>query len=262
MTSDKDRELPAGAKAAEERIEAKVREAAEKGDLNAVKALGEITRDKSFSLSKLDLFGGADKEGCFERIRDYIESGSPGTLSEKEQIYIEILTMVYSLDGQYGKRRTIKFLTSPPFGFSYSHASDVYAEAVELFYANRNVSKAALRQKMADEFDTLYIAARNSAKTVKDYETASNILANKAKVLQLDKEDPVQLPPETYLRPYRVLSLTPESIGLPTVSRYELARQIDGLVAPDAVKNRLKVEAGIMDMDITEILDNAAQEES
>lgn len=243
-------------------IEINVARLAAGGDTDSLKKFSEIVRDRSFSVSKLDLFGGAEKEGAFERIRDYIASGSKGILSDKELIYIDILTLVYSLDGQYGKRRTIKFLTSPPFNFSYEHASDVYGEATEMFYSNRKISKEAMRSKIADQFDALYIAARDAAQTSKDYEIAANILANKARALQLDKDDPVKLPSEIYVKPFRVLSLTPEAIGLPAVNRQELGRQIEELVAPESVKRRLKMEAGVTDMNVVEILNNGVQEES
>ncbi len=242
-------------------LEIKVARFAAGGDADSLKQFAEIVRDRSFSISKLDLFGGAEKEGAFQRIQDYIASGSKGTLSEKEQLYVDILTLIYSLDGQYGKRRTIKFLTSPPFGFSYDHASDMYSEATEMFYCNRKISKEAMRNKIADQFDALYIAARDAAQTSKDYEIAANILSNKARALQLDKDDPARLPAEMYVKPFRVLSLTPEAIGLPAVNRQELGRQIEGLVAPETVKKRLKMEAGITDMNVEEMLNNGVQEE-
>lgn len=243
-------------------VEIKIARGAAAGDTDSIKQFSEIVRDRSFSISKLDLFGGAEKEGSFQRIQDYIASGSKGSLSEKEQVYVDILTLIYSLDGQYGKRRTIKFLTSAPFNFSYDHASDMYSEATEMFYCNRKISKEALRNKIADQFDALYIAARDAAQTSKDYEVAANILANKARALQLDKEDPAKLPAEMYVKPFRVLSLTPEAIGLPTVNRQELGRQIEGLVAPEKVKKRLKMEAGVTDMNVEEMLSNGVQEES
>lgn len=243
-------------------VEIKIAKFAAAGDADSIEQFAKIVRDRSFSISKLDLFGGAEKEGAFQRIQDYIASGSKGTLSEKEQVYVDILTLIYSLDGQYGKRRTIKFLTSAPFNFSYDHASDMYSEATEMFYCNRKISKEALRNKIADQFDALYIAARGAAQTSKDYEVAANILANKARALQLDKEDPAKLPAEMYVKPFRVLSLTPEAIGLPTVNRQELGRQIEGLVAPEMVKKRLKMEAGVTDMNVEEMLSNGVQEES
>ncbi len=241
-------------------IEIAVAVSAAGGNAKAVRQYSEIVRDRSFSISKLDLFGGADREGAFERIQEYIASGSKGILPEKEQVYVDLLTLVYSLDGQYGKRRTIRFLTSKPFEIPYDRASDIYSEAVELFFANRKVSKDALRNKIADQFDSLYIAARDSAKTTRDYEVASGILANKARALQLDRDDPQRLPPEVYQRPYRVLGLTPEVIGLPPANREELARQIDGLVAPDQVRRRLRRDAGVDDLDIVQYLEDAKEE--
>lgn len=243
-------------------IEIAVARAAASGTPEAVKQFNEVVRDKSFSLSKLDLFGGPEDEGAFERIQDYIAGGSRGNLSQKEQVYIDLLTMIYSLDGQWGKRRTIKFLTSKPFSFSYEQASNMYAESIEMFFANRKVSKEAMRAKMADQYDTLYALAMQNARTTKDFEIAAGILSSKAKVLRLDQDDPQQLPAENYRKQFRVLSLSPEVIGLPRANRDELARQIDGIVAPEAVKKRLRVDAGIDDLDIVKLMDNVAQEES
>lgn len=243
-------------------IEIAVARAAANGTPEAVKQFNEVVRDKSFSISKLDLFGGPEDQGAFERIQDYIAEGSRGNLSQKEQVYIDLLTMIYSLDGQWGKRRTIKFLTSKPFSFSYEQASNMYAESIEMFFANRKVSKEAMRAKMADQYDTLYTLAMQNARTTKDFEIAAGILSSKAKVLRLEQDDPQQLPAENYSKQFRVLSLSPEVIGLPRANRDELARQIDGIVAPEAVKKRLRVDAGIDDLDIVKLMDNVAQEES
>lgn len=242
------------------KIELAVVRGAMDGDAGSIEQFRDIVRDKSFSISKLDLFGGAEKEGAFERIQEYIASGSKGDLSDKERVYIDLLTLVYSLDGQYGKRRTVRFLTSEPFGLPYQRAADIYSEAMELFYCNRKVSKDALRNKMADQFDTLYVAARDAAKTSKDYAVAADILANKARALQLDRDDPAKLPAEVYQPMFRLLSATPESIGLPAANRDELERQIDTVVAPESVKRRLRTDAGITDLDIVKYLEDAKEE--
>lgn len=243
-------------------MEIAIAKAAATGSPEAIRQYNKIVRDRSFRLSKLDLFGGPETQGAFERIQDYVASGCKGDLSQKEQIYIDLLTMVYSLDGQFGKRKTIKFLTSKPFCFSYEQASNMYAEAVEMFFANRKISKDAMRAKMADQFDSLYSLTIQIARTAKDFEIAAGILSKKAQVLQLDKEDPEVLPSENYQKQFRVLSLSPEVIGLPRANRDELARQIEGIVAPEAVKKRLRVDAGIDDLDVVKMLDNGVQEES
>lgn len=242
------------------KIELAVVRGAMAGDAGSIEQFRDIVRDKSFSISKLDLFGGAEKEGAFERIQEYIASGSKGDLSDKERVYIDLQTLIYSLDGQYGKRRTVRFLTSEPFGLPYQRAADIYSEAMELFYCNRKVSKEAMRNKMADQFDTLYVAARDAAKTSKDYAVAADILANKARALQLDRDDPAKLPAEIYQPMFRLLSATPESIGLPAANRDELERQIETVVAPEAVKRRLRTDAGIVDLDIVKYLEDAKEE--
>lgn len=243
-------------------MEIAIARAAATGQSEAVKQYNEIVRDKSFSLSKLDLFGGPEDQGAFERIQDYIAGGCKGKLSQKEQVYIDMLTMIYSLDGRWGKRKTIRFLISKPFNFSYEQASNMYAEAVEMFFANRKISKEAMRSKIADQYDTLYSLAVQNARSTKDFEIAAGILSKKAQMLQLDRDDPDVLPAENYQRQFRVLSLSPEVIGLPRANRDELARQIDGIVAPDAVKKRLRADAGIDDLDVVKMLDNGLQEES
>ena len=243
-------------------IECRLLKEAEGGNLTAAKQFSEVMRDKSFQLSKLDLFGGPADEGAMERIQNYIVGGCKTDLSPGEQIYIDLLVMIYSLDGQHGKRNTIRFLTRKPFGFSYARASELYAEAVEMFFANRQVSKDAMRAKVADQLDTLHAAAVASAKTTRDYEVAANILAQKAKILRLDQEDPEVLPPSQYQKQIRVLSLTPESIGLPSANRDILAAQIDSLNLDSSVRKRLRMEAGIEDVEIIEYLEHVVQEES
>lgn len=244
------------------KMEIKVFSDAQGGDADALEQFRHITRDRSFSISKLDLYGGSSDIGAFTRLRNYMERGDKEGLTDKEAVYFDLLSMVHSLDLRLGKRKAIQVLTSSPFDFTYDRASNVYAEAIELFYADRNVSRDALRAKAADQFDALYHLAMEAAKTPKDYEIAAGILAQKAKLQRLDKEDPAVLPEAGYAKQYRLLSITAESIGLPSANRDELAAQIDSLIdVPEAEKNRLRMEAGIKDLDIIKVLENGVSEE-
>ena len=69
------------------------------------------------------------------------------------------------------------------------------------------------------------------------------------------------LPPSQYQKQFRVLSLTPESIGLPPANRDILAAQIDSLGLDSSVRRRLRMEAGIDDVEIIELLEDVVQEE-
>ena len=51
------------------------------------------------------------------------------------------------------------------------------------------------------------------------------------------------------------MRLPPESLPI-------RQRQIDEIVAPEQVRRRIKMDAGVEDMDIVDILENASQEES
>lgn len=242
------------------KVELKILANAQAGSDEDIATYRSMMRDKSFALSKLDLFGGSDDEILWQRIQDYIVKGSPGTLSAKEQNYLDLLNLIFSLDGQFGKRKVIRFLTQEPFGYTHAQASNLYAEAVELFHANRKVSREALKDKMADMFDSLYHAAVASAKSASDYMLAADILSKKAKLLRLDQEEVPKLDPSAYqLRPV-IVSLDPESIGLPRADRRVLADVIKKLPAPATEKSRFEVEAGIRDMDIEKFLQHESQE--
>ena len=214
----------------------------------------------SSALSKLDIFGGPLNAESWNAIQDYIGTGSRGNLDPKEQKYLDILTLIYSLDSQYGKRNTIRFLVSSYFNFSYEQAGRLYGEAIEMFYANRGISKDAMRQKTADQLDATFTAAFNAARTSKDFKNAAEILRMKAEVLGLDKEDAKVLETRVYMKSFRVLSLSASDIGLPVANRRDLAEMIDALPISDSDRKRISMEAGIIDMDIVELMENESQE--
>ena len=242
-------------------MESKLLEDAKSGNQTSVKAFTELVRDRSFKMTKLDLFGGAEDPELFEHIQQFLEKGSSEYLEADEQLYIQFLQMVYSFQVRFGDRKTVKLLARG-FNFNYDRAKEVLAEAVELFNAGRRNTKQALRYQIAESYDTLYHAILATAKTPQDLAMAAGILDKKAKLLRLDEPDPDEVKAEQYPRKFIVSSLTPEAIGLPAVNRDELAAQIDALGLTDSETERLKREAGVMDFDIVKALDNADTEEN
>lgn len=243
-------------------IEAQLLEDAKSGNQTSVKVFFDAVRDRSFRLTKLDIFGGAEDAGIYEKIQQLVDKGMPTDFSEKEELYIEALQMVYSFQIRFGDRKTVKLLTKAPFSLSYDRAKDLMTEAVELFNGGRRNSKEAMRYHIAESLDTLYHLIVESAKTPKDYAIAAVVLDRKAKLLQLDKPDAPQNAGKDYPRKFIITSLDPQTVGLPPVNRDALAAQIDSLEVPDVEKERLKREAGIDDMDIIKSLDYAYPEES
>ena len=57
-----------------------------------------------------------------------------------------------------------------------------------------------------------------------------------------------------------VVSLDPESIGLPKADRRALGEIINKLPAPASEKSRILMEAGIIDMDVVKMLQHESQE--
>lgn len=244
-------------------IEARLQQDAAGGNLTAAKQFSDIIRERSFVASKLDIFGGAQSEDIFNAIQEYLRNGGSSTLGNNEQTYLEILQIIYSFDVKCGKRATIRILTKEPYNLSYEKARDLYANAIELFNSGRQNSKEAMRFHLADTYDTLYHLALEKATTVKEVLAAATILEKKKNVLRLDQPDEERPDERQYLKQNRLLSLSPESIGLPSANRDELASQIDAMdEIPESARARLKMDAGIVDMDIKRVLENGVSEES
>ena len=228
---------------------------AEKGDLPSILHLEKIRREKSFQTSQLDIFGGFDDQKSFEKVSEYVAAGRTEELSNNEKLFIDLLSIINSLDRQFGKRATIKLLTQQ-FGYSYDRAVDYYDQADQLFYSNRNTTKEAMRNKYAEMLDNIAHAALATAQTSKDYEAVSEIIAKAAKIRKLDEPEIQKLPAQMYLRQIRMFSLTTEVLGLPPVNRQEINDQIQQLRIPEVEKRRLRQEALIDDVDIIEMFGN------
>ncbi|MBQ7422948.1 MAG: hypothetical protein IJV27_12535 [Prevotella sp.] len=242
-------------------IEQKLLSDAKSGNQTSAKAFSDMVRERSFKLTKLDLFGGSEDSILFEHVQQFLEHGTSDKFGADEQLYIQALQLVYSFQTRFGDRKTIKLLAKEPFNLSYDRAKDMLTESVELFNSGRRNTKQAMRYHIAESYDTLYHAILETAKTPQDFAIAAGILDKKAKLLQLDQPEIEEIKPELYPRKFIVSSLTPEAIGLPAVNRDALASQIKELGLQDADMDRLEREAGVKDFDIIKALDHADTEE-
>jgi hypothetical protein len=237
-----------------------VLEAAEKGTLAAVQELRTIRRDRGWELSKMDVFGGIADKKLIENIQDYLESGSINKISKEEAIYIDALSLMNSMGRKIGRRNTVAFFSGPPFHLKMSRASEMYDEAVNLFYTDRGVEKKAMRNLFAEELSEAARIVRDNAKSSKDWEVFGDLKMKAAKLLELDKEDPDKLPHEVYQKPVRVYSLDPTSVGLPETNRQEIAKQIEALEVPERDKRRLLQDARNIPINIEEKLHELQEE--
>ncbi|GAB2993922.1 hypothetical protein GCM10027284_08880 [Cyclobacterium sediminis] len=235
-------------------------EGAEGGDVKKSQQLAEIRRSKGWQMSKMDIFGGGIDKKLLRKLEDYIQGGSVNDLKNEEKIYLEALTLFNSMSRKYGRRNTVKFFTREPFNLQHRRASEMYDEAVTLFYTDRNIEKKALRNMYADRMDEAALIVRDNAESSKDWDVYGSLTEKAYKMRGLDKEDPKKMDKEAYLKPIRYYSLDSTVVGLPEINRQELARQIEALEIPEREKSRLRMEAKMEQIKIEDRLNELQKE--
>lgn len=224
---------------------------AEKGTVTASEHLGKIRRNRGWQISKLDIFGGFSDKKLIQKLKDYVDGGSINDLPTEEAIYMDALSLMHGMFRQYGRRNTVAFFVKT-YEMKHSRASEMMDESLSLFYRDRNLSKPAIRHMLAENLQDAASVVRENALSAKDWETYGNLITQAAKLLQLDKEDPEKLDKEIYLKPLRYFSLDPESVGLPSIDRNGLAKQIEALEIPERDKARIRQEAMIDTINLEE----------
>lgn len=227
---------------------------ARKGDVSAHKQIFEIKRTKAFKISKLDIMGGFENEGTLDKLMDYVQSGTLHKASVEEQIYVDALRFIKDMDGQYGQRATIKYIVEI-LKVKHQRASEMYSEAINLFYSDNSITKKALRKKYAAMIEAAALVVLENAQSSVDMKIHTEMIMQAAKLQELDKADPAKLPKEMYQKPVRVFTLDAAKAGLPEINRNDLAAEIDALDLPEAIKSDIKQDALIEQLSIPAKLD-------
>ena len=164
-----------------------------------------------------------------------IEFRDHGDFSKAPAEIVEFVEMMEKVRGmhvrfdQYGSRDAIiKHLTNFD-GLSHYMAAKYHDTAMEYFHADKQLSRDAWRGIIAESMYKNISVMRTMAMTVQDMERSNKSLLSLAKVLRLDEPDPVPFPEELLSKPFKMYSLSPEFLGLPTINRYDLAALIDDL---------------------------------
>ena len=236
---------------------------AEKGNVQAIQTLYKVRYRRQFEVAKRELLYNLDiDDKVFQRLENYIESGSLTDLKPDEAIYIELLTMMNAMRRKYGRAKTIKFFCKAPFSFAYAQSRDMYEQAINLFYVDSKVEKKAMRNLKAEQLEEAAEMVREMATKPEDFEVYGKLMKLSAEIRQLNLPDPPEVPKGTFDRPYKVYTLDPSLIGISKPNRNELARQIDSIVgATEAEKEKAKQDAGIVDViPLDNILDEYEEE--
>lgn len=230
------------------------------GDVPAQKQIHEIKRSRAFKISKMDIFGTFEHQRILERLNDYIQDGkSIKDISVEEQLYIDSLIFIRDMDSIYGRRATVDFFVKH-FKLKHQRASEMYDEAVNLFYGDRNINKKALRHKFAERLEMAANVVLQMAESSKDFEVYGNLTKQAGSLLELDKPDVNKLPKELYMPTTRVFSLNTEVVSMIPINRNELASEIDGLDQPESVKSNLRQDAMIEPINLASKFDIIEEE--
>lgn len=196
------------------------------------------------------------KKSHFDKLQDYIQTGSAESLSEEEQIYLDVLYLLNSLRRKYGKENAIAFIQRPPYSISYRRSRQMFDEAINLFYMDEGIDKQAQRNMMFEQLMAAAAVVMQTAESSRDFEVYSDMLSRAYKIKGLDTPEPPRIPDGLYSKPIKIYSTDPRKISLMPADRNELAERIDALDVPEAEKRRFRQEAGVEDVNFLDILDD------
>lgn len=132
-------------------------------------------------------------------------------------------------------------------GLTYYVANNIYNDAMEYFYSDKQISKDAWRNIIAQYMQKNYILAIQLAQDTKEVASANKILLEMAKTLRLDQPDEIKPDEAAYTQPFKMYSIDAEFLGLPAINRSELAKLIDNFPEiSEKHKIRLKQEAALL----------------
>lgn len=198
--------------------------------------------------------GNFDKS-FFLDLQDWIAGGSKRMLSAEEADYMNALHTMNGMRRKYGRERTISFFQKPPFSVSYYRARQMFDECINLFYADENIERQALRNMMAEELLVSAEVVRTTAKTAKDLDIYSTMVERAYRMKGLDKPEAPKVPDALYAKPIKIYSMDSRQINLEPVDRKALAARIDAMDIPENEKNRVKRDAMAVEIDFVEMLD-------
>jgi len=187
-------------------------------------------------------------------IYDFIHNGDPGNVDPAIITYLEVMDKVRGMRMRFdrfpSKDHIIKHLMKVD-GYSRYMANQFFNDAIEYFYSDTKISKDAYRNMLAEDLQKDIALARTIAKDVSDLAKISKMRADLAVLLQLDVEDKEEIPDEFYAKPWKLYATDAELLGMPTVDRVKIAKDIDNYPElSEKERELIKREAAILPVKI------------
>jgi len=184
-------------------------------------------------------------------LRQAVEEGKDGTIPEHLRKYYEILDFIRSLHTSFNSRSYIISMVRTKWpDITYSGARKLFYDSLNFFNADVNVSRSVWANVYADQLDTI----SNLAFERGELDIAGRYKLEAAKLRGVGKEESTEIPAELLDRKPVLYTLNFKDLGLPPADRRELARMIDNLEILPEEKDRLKMEAQVIPLDINEFM--------
>jgi hypothetical protein len=196
------------------------------------------------------------KKSHFEKLQDYIQSGSKSELTGEETQYLDVLYLLNNIRRKYGKENAIVFIQKSPYNIPYRRARLMYDEAINLFYLDDTIERQAHKNMLFEELMSAAKVVLMTAEGSKDMEVYGDLVAKAYKIKGLDQPEPPKIPEELYKKPVKIYMMESKYVGIEGADRNELAERIDNLEIQEREKSRVRQEARITDIDFIELYDD------
>lgn len=181
-------------------------------------------------------------------VMNFINTGAIENAPEEVVQYLKIIESLHGMHLRihlYGTEEQIIKTIRLQHDLSLFAAKRMYNEMLEFYYADTKLAKDVWRniifKKMMDIGNLAMVTSNN----VGDLEKASKIFERAFKIKDLDVPELPKIPEETLKKPYKVYTMNAEFLGMESINRLEVAKQIDELDLSINEKELLKQDAAI-----------------
>jgi len=189
-----------------------------------------------------------------DEIYDFVENGVASEEKSEVMLYMlemeKVRGMALRIDKYASKDAIVNHLIKIN-KYSRYYANKLYNQTMEYFYCDTDISRAAWRNIYAEKMEKVINFAIATMENTADASKVSKMIMEMAKVRNLDQPDKDEFPEEMFTRPFKIYSVDPEFVGMPSIDRAELAKFIDDLPElPEAHKIQIKREARILPLKV------------
>ncbi len=192
------------------------------------------------------------EEMNLDTLRQWVDTRGLGTTEDQESMPEELVTYLEQLEKVFGWHHTmlleediIKNLILNYPELSRFRARKIYFDSINYFYLDGDISQEAWSNVYAERMDKLALMLLKSATTPEQLHKIKDIWKEAATLRGAYKETKEEIPAEFYEKRIVLYTQKLEDVGMPSISRQEVARMIDGLALTEAETLKIKQDADV-----------------